>query len=360
MIFLLEFFLQGFLFLNNTFIRTVLITTVLVLSFLYLSNIVLKPNDHPKKWLIELLKPYVFFCLFNSVIGVIVFLLIQINIIHLENWSIPSFFQINQDFSSGRVSQQSMPLYLTLVNVDLFAGVHRFSGLSIEPHTYALFTTPAVFYLFYVFSHWSFRKKIIGIGIIIFHLILTISITFYSMFIIITLLFFIRNISFISKIKINHIVSILTLITVCIYTLISYYDFEFLLNTLENKLMLEFFYDQGYHTSVWADYLYPDYLVGTGLLISPEVREWGFIFLLLYSCVFIFSIIVGLWLFFKRSSESLLGLGIVYFFLHLIKDPMHSFPAPFLIYLYFVTALGMALSFMKPRHAFDQSINQTV
>ena len=197
--FVYEFYLQTFTSVNNSFSFMVIRRSFFVLVFLFFSNILIE-HKYPNQWLKTLLKPYVVFCLFTSISGIFVFILIMLNIIHVENWPIPNFFRIGGDFASGKEDGYYMPLWITLVEKNFFglggpslqSNIYRYSGLSHEPNVYAMFTISSLFFLPYVFQEWSFRKKSLAIGAILLHLLLTISITFYMVITVIALIIILR------------------------------------------------------------------------------------------------------------------------------------------------------------------------
>ena len=140
--------LQQKIFLSISYVKiqAIFTMTFAIILFLFFPKNLKEDHNALETRLKMILAPYLYFCIFNSFIGVIAFIAISTNIIELTAWEIPNFL-LKSGFSSGRNDYVSMPFFLTLVHDKLYAGFHRYNGLSIEPHTYALFTSPAYFFL---------------------------------------------------------------------------------------------------------------------------------------------------------------------------------------------------------------------
>jgi hypothetical protein len=103
----------------------------------------------------SLLRPYVILCLVIAIGGILAWALVQYDIVPWEDWLVPQELSAKLDRKGG-ANLYSLPYYLGLVlvgasDIDII-GTFRISGWSAEPHTAALFVTPALFAIPLVFK----------------------------------------------------------------------------------------------------------------------------------------------------------------------------------------------------------------
>jgi len=288
----------------------------------------------------------VIFCLFTSISGILVFILILLNVIDASDWPIPSFFRTGGDFASGKQNDYNMPLYITLVSKEIFgiSGLHRFNGLSHEPNVYAMFTTPAMFFLPYTFQKWDHWKKYLGIGVILFHLMLTLSITFYFVIIVLGIIMILRmTLLNASKINLRAFAAFFGLITIITYYINDIVDLSLLYDSLQSKFDYVAVVNPIHQENLFG-YFKPKYLLGSGLMVYPGDNKWGLVSLIFYLPIILFSYFAGLKLFFSYKPESTIGLGLVCYLIFMLKTPYHVLAEPILIYHYFITALAVTHS----------------
>ena len=343
--YLIELQQKLFLSLNIAQIQSIIIGGIALVLILYLSKLIIADQKNTRFWLKLILTPYIYLCIFIATTGLIAFVAIELEIIHLASWEVPNILTKN-GFLSGRKEHVSMPFYVTLVHDNFFGGFNRYNGLSIEPHTNTQFCAPAIFFSAYFFNKNSRLKNASIIALITSYLILSFSITFYASLFACLALVFIKYFS----------LKKLIIITTSSSAFLLLKDFFF--NTKEIQLLSFVLLDKikgetGLNNSSSAHsdnilyYLNPDHLIGTGLFTDPMEMKWGLLSLFIYAFIVIFSVIIGLWLLLRKDEESIIGLGLIYYIIHSLKSPIASFSQPFLIYLYFIVALSLCCCSQK-------------
>ena len=184
----------------------------------------------------------------------------------------------------------------------------------------------------------------------VFHLILTFSLTYYFCFSVCYALKILRDF------KLSNISNLFFSVFIFLFLIKLFVDkesLEVLAFGLEYRLQGELGDSQSssYNLDFIKSFLNTQTTFGTGLFIDPKDQlEWGLFSLILYVFLFFSLISLSLFLFSRKIPESALGLGLIYFILHYVKSTAHIIGQPFFIYLLFILSLGISIYLSKKGH----------
>jgi len=337
-LFFFEFIIFSITGINSITAREVLIKDVSLLIFVLFIVMSYKYMTI-KEFVKIIMKPYVYLVIFISAAQVVISLFLFIGLVDIFNWTIPNYLKIGNDFASGRVEYLYMPFYLTILEKDQL-GVLRFQGLSQEPHTYALFSSPAFFIFLYNSNNWNTKLKYLCGSLIIISNLLTLSLTYFFSFFIIILLLLFRYFIYSNK-KVTTFLKISILIILCaIFLSYIYLSIDEINIYVYNKIMQNSIEDTSsdYNLNL-IDF---DMIVGSGVLSSIEFLKIGVLEIILYGLCLINIIYFSIKLLFSNTLESYLAFPILYYIIHSSKDPFHSILEPLFIYLILILALGLS------------------
>lgn len=293
-----------------------------------------------KQGLRFLLRPYVYFCLFIAITGLIIWLLVYFQIVNPANWP-PKWLSAKlarKSFADAGGKLYSMPLYIGLLMRNDLLAIPRLSGLSFEPHVAALFVTPALFAIQFVFHKSNIMVKSVLCTLLVVFLLLVFAVSNIVILFIMMTLIFIKSLLF-RKIK-NSLMLLVSFVLLLSFGGLAMQSRHALF--IEKKYHSRSAYDAIDFYEELAD---ASSLLGDGILSDQESESYkkgsiGFVNAILFSLQFIIISLVGLMLFFSERETASLGLSLLYLTFHSLKDPSHILSWPFYIYILFVATIA--------------------
>lgn len=316
--------------------QSVTVSAIAALLYITLLMPALLPTySDGETYLVNLLWPYVLYVLFTAAVTSIVAPLVWLGFIDVYNWPIPNLLRIDGQFASGRVEFLRMPLFITLVERDPF-GVYRFQGLSQEPHTYALFSAPALFMWLYLTRAWQRWKQAVGALLILISLVATLSTTALIVGVSVGTLVVLRGTKPLPVMRVlrRWVFFLAALTALGIYVargglVKGWFLFKFAQEV-----------EQGTHKAALSDVVSWNSLYGTGILHAPDSLHIGLVSGLLYTVVLLWVAVFTARIIWRRTPESVLALGMIYYLIHGLKSPLHAYSQPLFLYLCFIVGIG--------------------
>ena len=278
-------------------------------------------------------KEYIYFAVFNIAVTVLAFFLTQVHILSPytnEVNSLSSLFLGNSE--AGQTYY--MPGYLAIQSDNIrLLNVPYYLGWSFEPHVFCLFVLPAVFFMLGDTSKKSLKLIILIVGAFIF--IESFSVTASLAGLACALLFFIS--SFSSSGRKNNALLIASIAIVLGFLLYSMgalrFDFSLLdysrVKIYEDTSSLE------YSTNNLEGLLIPNSIIGDGIFgwdirhtKDPNIGLISYPFLIAYFASVLYYCIKLVKS--KQTYYALIGVGVLYTILHMLKLAQAAFCMPFL------------------------------
>jgi hypothetical protein len=321
----IQFFISGF---KSNDVLLPLSLIVLYITFL------ITLSSFEEKHYLNLYSKFSVYLLFSSILC---FILLHLNIIDKFDNLLPDGSNFLFDGNrTNSMSAVSFPGYLSFIYhpgkmIPFFSEFGTITSIFHEPHISTWFITPGIFIYNYLNN-----KKIYKIIVNIFYLffvLLSLSATNISVLLIIYFVYIISN-----KISFKHIL-LLTIIILSVYiigsnllTSLNEYGLEFVLNKFND--------DNGsrLHTQSSLSYLFsPSQFWGSGALSYPinNYNDIGFINFILF-ILFYISIFYGAFKLIINKETKLIGLSILYFFLHSLKFGNAFLIFPIIIFIMYI------------------------
>lgn len=308
--------------------------------------------------LLMLLKPYVYFSSFVVVFGVSMYGLNLINIIHFDNWLLPSFYgyeftnRIDSTVTGYQPDYYLTPFYFSVIQPNYIKLPYPFDligtncGVFIEPHVNSFFITPS-FFLLNIFI----KRRILLIvlkSLFLIFLVLSLSTTNIISFLVVMFFLIISRILK-SNSKILLSISLLIIFTFGFLVLSKLEIVKEIMNLVEIKSTSS----SNETSSGYIEHIFsPETFFGTGILVIPskgddyvyndkiielgDVGIVGFIIFLSHYCILFF---VSLRNIFFNPKYYYVGLATLYFGIHSLKIPIHCMQYPFTIYILYILSV---------------------
>ena len=308
-----------------------------------------------------ILKPYYYLCNFIVIFGVVVYILIFLKFINIEDWPLHKVYgyefssRLDHPVTGFNPNYYVTPFYFSVLQPNYIKLPFPFDligtncGIFIEPHVNCFFVTPSLFLInFFKKTKYGLILKILYIIFIV----LSLSTTNLLVFSFVIFIGFIKNI-FKNKWKLIFIIPI-----AIVSVFISRFEIvQEVFNLIEYKSTSS----SNETSSGYIEHiLTPETFFGTGILVIPskgddflyneKIIEMGdvgfvgfFLFVSHYFLIFLFSFRN---IFLKPQFESI-GLATLYFGLHSLKIPIHTMQYPLIIFFLFVISLTINGTYRK-------------
>lgn len=342
LILLYLFELLRYIYLPGRSIIGIYVSFITIISFVIFVSINITENPSFLKKSVRL---YWIFNYIIAMIACVTFILLAVNIIQIDNWTLPNYFSENFKIKNQLqgIEVYSVPFHLTVIMKEyikplgFISEFGSFSGLSYEPHLATFFMTPA-FLMTFNYYDFTIKNAIYFLPFIVFFLLaysLTNIIGLVFVFLFYLLFFGINR----NKVKII----LLLLVSFCISIIYFYADIVDLYYLYTSYSSTKIESRSGDETIYFVRYiLSPETLMGYGVFNIPTNQNNYF-----YSDIGLLSslllVVFYLTFFIKTiqnyvSNNKIKTLIGIYFLIHSIKFPMHVVLYPYtaflLIYIY--------------------------
>lgn len=323
--------IQNLIFYDSTLGIAILINSTLFMN--YLCNMYLE-----KKSLESLIAPYNFYCSYNAITSLVIFLLFVIGFPYDIN-EVTDSYSLLKDNALHNVVYY-FPHYLAIAS-DYHPGIGFpvVSGLSHEPNVIMYILIPSFFFMLGMVNR-NFSKFVLYFVILVM-LGETTSTTAILLFMLCVFIDALWNSMYFHKYQQLYVIAIFAL--AFIYLLYDY--FEAIYNLVNMKVNNE---DDsgGTSTSMLAYLLYPDGLIGTGNFpteygLQLKNHSAGLLVGLMDLIIFISFLYQSLRLIINKSYYfHYIGLGCFYFILHSLKGSYMTFWHPILPFMILILVIS--------------------
>lgn len=309
--------------------------------FIVVAIIVLNRNFLIKEKLLKsLISPYMHINIFIVMGGVLVFFLVQADLVNMQEWQF-----INQYMKKSDEGQfgllYSMPYFLNIIlsgaeGFEIFGiKIIRLSGLSIEPSVSSLFSTPFLFLIGFYFKKTSTKNFFYLITVL--YLLFTASLTNIIAISIIFAFVILRNSGVI--LKVIPIVFVLFLLSLSFESDESSKGLFSRLNGESSRIS---------QNIIVSEIVNADTFFGQGVLSESNIRQRGIINVVYFYTMYSIIIIFSLYSFFRYGGiERLLPL---YLLMHSMKTQHHFWYFPFSLFFILVIVLFIQTNFNRQKN----------
>ncbi len=306
---------------------------------------------NPYRGLLFLLKPFFAVVGYIVITGILASVLVSSGMVEPSAWHLPP-----EITPAGK--NVSMPFYLSQITLEydeafqLFGfRLIRVAGLSKEPSHAALLIAPALFLLGVLAMKRRWRKRAV-IGAVVLFLLLTASVASWIVLFLLLPLVAWRYRS--RALAVLFVCLVIVASFLLLKPVREYFDVEqFETNIVSHKLF--YIGNRGALTGRYADYLSSDKLIGVGLFGTVDLGPThplavrGLLSIGAEHLLYALLGLIALGLILSSKERACFGFALLYYILHMQKDPPHMLEFP--IFTFFIVLAGIALLRSPSSHA---------
>ena len=285
------------------------------------------------------LKPYVYFSIFNVLIVLLAFILITNGLIDIDT-NLVEYELLTNNIERG--VDHFYPHWISLIRetqyrLPLLGEIPMITGLTHEPHVLCFLIFPSLFFLLSK-QNIGVRTKVLILMSYLLIAVLSMSITTFLCLMVIYVLHLCHQAVFANLGLIKLIVSLSVVIIFLAYYGSSIIDIIILKTVVETG-------SRDYSSSLILYMLSPESILGSGTAATPDeifaskYQVGLFSSFLLISFYFLFNLKIMQFVLSKNRKIHFIGLGLLYFSLHMLKLGNLIFHYPLLIYMLMVPFL---------------------
>ena len=316
------------------------LTTKIIFLLLFIFLLNKNEINNVYKLFDKIIKPYVYISLFIVISSVIVMFCAALNFVDLDHWTtMPSWLDEQIHHRKERFTLMlgqsyqgpfSFPYFFTLVwtydmlEIFTFQGFlnigGRMIGLSKEPHIACFFLTPSLFLIKHFIS--IKRTKIVYLCYMLFFASV-LSLSNIISLLLIFILYQLRSIITLQVMRVRYI--ILSIFSLFILFLAIYLNYEVVEQIFKRFNEIGIAGSSGEIVILRFKQLFiPESFWGEGFLVTSkkqfyELRDYGFLPLIIFLSHYILVFAVSIKLYFSRNIFYAYGLSVIYVLIHGIK-----------------------------------------
>ena len=283
-----------------------------------------------------ILKPYIYFSIFNVTIVLLAFVLISSGLMEFE--TNPVEYSLLKD-NIERGTDHFYPSFISIIRetqyrLPILNEIPMITGLTHEPHVLCFLIFPSLFFLL---ANQKIKQsnKLLILSVYLFIAVISMSTTTFLCLILIYSIHLIYK-SIYENLGLIKLIIPLTLITI----VLIYFG-----NTFKEILLLKTVVETGsrdYSSDLLFYMFNPESILGAGTIVIPNEiftnkYQVGLLssFLLIIFYIY-FNVKIVYFIFSKNKKIHFIGLGLMYFSFHMLKLGNLIFHYPFLIYMIIV------------------------
>lgn len=286
---------------------------------------------------------YVNFSSIIVCISILVFILLHLGLINIENFIVQSGrFSLLDNNSAVSKATNYLVLGVSFIvgnprGIPFWGDFGLFTGICHEPHISTLFISPALFFL--IGSRNKAIKNYLLPAFFIIYFLIASSVTNFVIIPICSILalVLVKNSRKSKVLIISVFVLVLLYILLNLSSFIESMNISFVLEKINDSTVYS---SRGVSTSI-LEYMYsPKTILGSGIFVlsgAPNSQDIGYINFLLIIC-FQILFLYGCYrfIFSNNNKKVLFGIGLLYFLLHSLKIGQMIFQFPFLIFILYI------------------------